>query len=57
MIPTTVIGSFPVRLDGAMYAKSYFEGTDTDASTDSLKQAVEAQTKAGIDIVSDGQTM
>ncbi|MFH0861394.1 MAG: hypothetical protein V1875_00045 [Candidatus Altiarchaeota archaeon] len=56
MIPTTVIGSYPVRLDGAKYAKSYFFGEGFDASSESLGQAVEAQVDAGIEIVSDGQT-
>jgi 5-methyltetrahydropteroyltriglutamate--homocysteine methyltransferase len=55
-IPTTVIGSYPVRLEGAKYAKAYFQGGTSDAVNDSLVEAVESQVKAGIDIVSDGQT-
>jgi len=56
MIPTTVIGSFPVRLDGGRYARAYFDGGAADAPSESLRLAVEAQVEAGIDIVSDGQT-
>jgi len=56
MIPTTVIGSFPVRLEGGRYVRGYHDGVKTDAVSDSLRQAVEAQVKARIDIVSDGQT-
>jgi len=56
MIKTTVIGSYPVRLDGVKYAREYFTQAPSDAISDSLKQAVDVQVKAGIDIVSDGQT-
>jgi 5-methyltetrahydropteroyltriglutamate--homocysteine methyltransferase len=56
MIPTTVIGSFPVRLDGGKYADAYFGGKSADAAGEGQRQAVEAQVKAGVDIVSDGQT-
>ncbi len=56
MIPTTVIGSFPVRLDGGRYARAYFDGAPADAPSESLRLAVEAQAEAGVDIVSDGQT-
>ncbi len=55
-IPTTVIGSYPVRLDGAKYAKAYFADSKADASSESIELAVSAQADAGIDIVSDGQT-
>jgi 5-methyltetrahydropteroyltriglutamate--homocysteine methyltransferase len=56
MIPTTVIGSFPVRLPGGRYAKAYFDGAGSDAPAQALRQAVDAQLAAGIDIVADGQT-
>jgi 5-methyltetrahydropteroyltriglutamate--homocysteine methyltransferase len=56
MIPTTVIGSYPVKLNGGRYAAGYHEGIHSDASSDALKQAVDAQVACGIDIVSDGQT-
>ncbi|MCX6695006.1 MAG: methionine synthase [Candidatus Altiarchaeota archaeon] len=56
MIETTVIGSFPVELDGEVFAGRYFNGRVGDASLDLVRQAVGRQVKAGIDIVSDGQT-
>lgn len=56
MIPTTVIGSYPVRLDGTEYAKAYFGEVEVHAVEDAIEQAVEKQVDAGIDIVSDGQT-
>jgi len=56
MIETTVIGSYPVTLDGAKYAKAYFEDGKSNAPEESIRQAVSKQVEAGIDIVSDGQT-
>jgi len=56
MIPTTVIGSYPVRLDGVKYAGAYFSGRSVDAADESVSQAVERQLEAGVDIISDGQT-
>ncbi|MBD3387636.1 MAG: hypothetical protein GF416_01180 [Candidatus Altiarchaeales archaeon] len=56
MIPTTVIGSYPIRLDGVKYAKAYHEGAKADAVGESLSKAVEEQVAAGLDIISDGQT-
>jgi 5-methyltetrahydropteroyltriglutamate--homocysteine methyltransferase len=56
MIDTTVIGSYPVRLSGARHAKAYFEGAPNEAPSESLRQALQAQIKAKVDIVSDGQT-
>ncbi|MBU0762236.1 MAG: methionine synthase [Candidatus Altiarchaeota archaeon] len=55
-IPTTVIGSYPVRLDGVKYARAYFSGEKNDALSASIREAVSTQVNAGIDIVSDGQT-
>jgi 5-methyltetrahydropteroyltriglutamate--homocysteine methyltransferase len=56
MIKTTVIGSFPVRLDGGKYAKEYFDSAEPEAASDAIRQAVRMQVDAGVDIVSDGQT-
>jgi 5-methyltetrahydropteroyltriglutamate--homocysteine methyltransferase len=66
MISTTVIGSYPVRLDGVKYADAYYSGVESDAAkqskdhgdavAESIREAVGGQVDAGVDIVSDGQT-
>lgn len=56
MIATTVIGSYPCALDGAEYARLYFENMPSFANQRSMKDAVDDMVGAGIDIVSDGQT-
>ncbi len=56
MIKTTVIGSYPVRLDGAKYAGKYFSSDTGGADDEALAQSVQKQLSAGVDIISDGQT-
>lgn len=56
MIKTTVIGSYPVNLDGAGYAKAYFMGEEASAAKEAIRQAVSKMVDAGIDIIADGQT-
>ena len=55
-IQTTVIGSYPASLDAAEHARRYFGSDLKDPARDMIRQAVEKQIEAGIDIISDGQT-
>ena len=56
MLETTVIGSFPVEVDGGDFAGEYLGGRVRDHSAEFITQAVADQVSAGVDIVSDGQT-
>ncbi len=56
MIQTTVIGSYPSRLDGKAYAKAYHMSEPQDAGDETMRAAVTDIVGAGIDIVADGQT-
>ncbi len=51
---TTVVGSFPSNPTKKSLANSYYN--EMDPYLDSLREAVEAQIHAGIELVSDGQT-
>jgi len=51
---TTVVGSFPSNPNKKSLANSYYK--KKDPYLDSLREAVEAQIHAGIELVSDGQT-
>jgi len=55
MIPVTVIGSYPTRLDGEKYARAYFRDESVNAVREGIEQAVQKQLTAGVDIISDGQ--
>lgn len=51
---TTVVGSYPAKVSREKLIRSYYE--DEDPYQDALKDAVDAQVNAGIELVSDGQT-
>lgn len=54
-VKTTVIGSYPVRIDNYQIMKSYFD-QNIFSWNNIILSAVNDMIKAGIDIVSDGQT-
>ncbi|MDP6627150.1 MAG: methionine synthase [Methanopyri archaeon] len=54
LLPTTVVGSYPVHPSHAECMAAYRTGRDPYRQ--SLERAVEAQVTAGLDIISDGQT-
>ncbi|MFH1403815.1 MAG: uroporphyrinogen decarboxylase family protein [Candidatus Altiarchaeota archaeon] len=56
MIPCNVIGSYPPVLDKSKYADAYLSGGMRDPSGEMIRNAVNSQLEAGIDIISDGQT-
>ncbi|HHQ44798.1 MAG TPA: hypothetical protein ENN13_01515 [Candidatus Altiarchaeales archaeon] len=56
MLKTTVIGSFPVKTDSGYYSRKYLEKKPESPYPKLIRDAVDAQVEAGIDIVSDGQT-
>jgi len=56
MLEATVIGSMPVELDSKRYARKYLEHEYDTPYPALIKQAVDAQVEAGVEIVSDGQT-
>ena len=51
---TTVVGSYPAIPSKKTLSSSYF--SDKDPFLESIKDAVDAQLDAGIDLISDGQT-
>ncbi len=53
-LSTTVVGSFPVQVNRDRLVNS--QRTGQDPFLEGIKEAVNAQTAAGIDIISDGQT-
>jgi len=56
VISATVIGSYPAGLDAKKHARNYFEKRIEDPAEDMIKDAVDKQIEAGVDIISDGQT-
>lgn len=54
-IKTSVIGSYPIKIDTMGHMQEYFYQKDVDWNK-YIKYAVNDMVKAGIDIVSDGQT-
>ena len=54
-IKTTVIGSYPVNIDSMKHMQGYFYQKNVSWNN-YIKSAVKDMIKAGIDIVSDGQT-
>ena len=54
-VKTTVIGSYPVNVDNLKYMNAYFEQKNLSWNK-YIKGAVDDMIKAGIDIISDGQT-
>ena len=54
-VKTTVIGSYPVDVDNLEYMNAYFEQKNLSWNK-YIKGAVDDMIKAGIDIISDGQT-
>lgn len=56
MIETTVIGSYPVHPDNGELMKNYFTQRHRDPWKQCMKKAVDDMVKAGVDVVSDGQT-
>jgi len=52
---TTVVGSFPSNPTNESLASSYYK-KNSDPYLDSLREAVNSQVQAGIELVSDGQT-
>ena len=53
-LSTTVVGSFPAAPDRDRLLASY--RTDQDPFLESIRESVEAQVSAGIEIITDGQT-
>ena len=53
-LKTTVVGSFPCQPSREMMIRSYFD--HSDPFLNSIKQSIEKQIDAKIDIISDGQT-
>ncbi len=51
---TTVVGSYPTRISNERLMRSYYG--DGDPYLESLKEAVDAQVDAGIELITDGQT-
>lgn len=54
ILPTTVVGSYPARPSPEELMRAYCEGRDPFVA--SLESAVCAQVRAGVELVSDGQT-
>jgi len=54
-IKTTVIGSYPVKINNQDLIKKYYQQKEINWEK-YIKKAVNEQIKAGIDIISDGQT-
>lgn len=52
----TVIGSYPIYVDRNQLMKSYFNHLQLPSWHPFIKQAVDQMTKAGVTLVSDGQT-
>jgi len=55
-IKTCVIGSYPIQMDTFSIMKNYFEQKENHTWNKYIKIAVDDMVKAGIDIISDGQT-
>jgi len=55
-IKTSVIGSYPVRIDSFSLIKDYFNQEENTSWDNYIKMAVSDMVDAGIDILSDGQT-
>jgi len=54
-LTTTVIGSYPAKLDAGKHLRDYFSGKKVDGGLDLVEHAVKRQVEAGLDIISDGQ--
>jgi 5-methyltetrahydropteroyltriglutamate--homocysteine methyltransferase len=54
-VKTTVIGSYPIKIDNQELMNNYFNQSETSWNK-YIDSAVNDQIKAGIDIISDGQT-
>jgi len=55
-IKTCVIGSYPVEVDALGFMKDYFDQKESHSWNKYIRTAVDDMIKAGIDIISDGQT-
>jgi len=55
-IKTCVIGSYPVKVDALDLVRDYFDQRENKSWNKYIKTAVTEMLKAGVDIVSDGQT-
>jgi 5-methyltetrahydropteroyltriglutamate--homocysteine methyltransferase len=55
-IKTCVIGSYPIQVDAFGFMKDYFSQRESRSWNKYIEMAVEDMVKAGVDIVSDGQT-
>ena len=56
VIKTCVIGSYPVQVDAFGFMKDYFDQRESRSWNKNIEMAVEDMVKAGLDIISDGQT-
>ena len=55
-IKTCVIGSYPVQVDAFGFMKDYFDQREGRSWNEYVEMAVGDMVKAGVDIISDGQT-
>jgi 5-methyltetrahydropteroyltriglutamate--homocysteine methyltransferase len=55
-IKTCVIGSYPVQVDAFGFMKDYFDQRESRSWNKYIEMAVGDMVKAGLDIISDGQT-
>ena len=55
IIKTSVIGSYPIEIDNMKFIKNYFNGLE-NFWDEYISAAVNDMIKAGIDLISDGQT-
>ena len=55
IIKTSVIGSYPIETDNMKFIKNYFNGLE-NSWDEYISAAVNDMIKAGIDLISDGQT-